>query len=113
MKRFQDLKASDFPGASPEKFAAWKRAELSFQAGAATVAKIGLMAMILMFATVLFPLAHRARLVIAVLLAASFWFCYANLVLRISPKGKAVKALWKDTGIHWKELWAVLGLFWD
>ena len=66
------------------------------------------MCLILMFAVLLvrywsgIPLALGVRLTIAGVPAVSLWLWYAYAILRISPKGKAVNKLYKETGIHWK-----------
>ena len=117
MKRLQDLVVADFPNCDPRKFEEWKRAELSFQRQRGPrIFKIGVAIMILMFAVPLLrywsglPLALGVRVMIAGVLAVSLWLWYAYAILRISPKGKAVNKLYKDTGIHWKTLWIAMGL---
>ena len=114
MTRLQDLVAADFPDCDPKKFEAWKRAELSFQRQRGPHIVIGAAILILMFAGPLVrywsgvPLAPGVRRMIGGALAVSLWLWYAYAILRISPKGKKVRALYKNTGIHWKTLWIVM-----
>jgi hypothetical protein len=110
MKRLQDLVAADFPDCDPGKFEEWKRAELSFQRRKPAIFKIFAAITILLFATIPIPLARGVHLVIGALFAISWWLCYAYAILRIFPKSRKVKTLYKNTGIHWKTLWIAMGL---
>jgi hypothetical protein len=109
MKKLEDLVAADFPECDPKKFEAWKRAEVSFQKQR-WPHFFGLGVAIMMFSIPLVRylsgvhLARGVALMIGAVLAVSFWLWYAYTILRISPKGKAIKKLYKDTGIHWKTL---------
>jgi hypothetical protein len=110
MKRLQDLVAADFPDCDPQKFEAWKRAELSFQRRHPASLKLGVVIMILLYAAIPIPLVRGFHLGIGALLAVLWCLWYAYAILRISPKGKEVRTLYKNTGIHWKTLWMAKGL---
>ena len=110
MKRLRDLVAADFPDCDPQTFEQWKRSELSFQRRHPATLKLGALITILLFGAIPIPLSRRVHLAIGALLAVSWWLCYAYAILRISPKGKEVRTLYKNTGIHWKTLWIAMGL---
>jgi hypothetical protein len=112
MKKLQDLTASDFPGVVPMKFETWRQAELSFaRSHRSIVLTVGMAVMVVLVTLFVVPLDRGVRLFATeTLIVLSFCGWYGYVILRLSPKGKAVKKAAKEAGIHWKTLWVALGL---